>query len=112
MLQGYGATGRGRTCGHLLRRQVLYPLSYGGIQTTGRAPTCNHPLKGGPLPNWATVVYVGGGGGRHQLAGESNPLSTHPILHPLRPGTSTRPLVESAGLEPATLRLPDVRSTN
>jgi hypothetical protein len=28
-----GAPGRIRTCGLLLRRQTLYPLSYGGAQT-------------------------------------------------------------------------------
>lgn len=27
----FGAPGRNRTCGHMLRRHVLYPLSYGRI---------------------------------------------------------------------------------
>ncbi len=33
--EGFGAPGRTRTCDPLLRRQMLYPLSYGSLATVG-----------------------------------------------------------------------------
>ncbi len=32
---GQSASGKDRTCGHPLRRRMLYPLSYGGMREAG-----------------------------------------------------------------------------
>ena len=37
-----GAPGKNRTCGTWIRNPLLYPLSYGGIQTVGKKPECIH----------------------------------------------------------------------
>src|SRR5690606_14132564 len=64
-----GAPGTNRTCDPLLRREMLYPLSYGGVAPI--VATCSAPAR--PASMTATVVRHGASAGSfrllHALAG-------------------------------------------
>ena len=59
-----GTTGRNRTCDSLLRRQMLYPLSYGRmVRMEGIEPSRLSPadFKSAVSTNSTTIAKIGGG---------------------------------------------------
>jgi hypothetical protein len=52
----FSAPGRNRTYDRQIRRLLLYPLSYGGLEARRRCPTASSPITVAPdlVPNKST----------------------------------------------------------